>query len=161
MDIQNTRLEFFSPESAKDYEQVKEIFKEYQVYLNIDLCFQRFDNELATLNEIYKPPKGAIILAKLNDQIAGCIALKPIEDNNCEMKRLYVKPMYRGHNIGKKLVELIIEYAKNNKYTLMKLDTVDKLVEAIDIYQKMGFKKTEPYVYNPLSDVLYFEKDLT
>lgn len=148
------------PETEYDYQLVVEIFKEYQLQLGIDLCFQQFDHELNNLKNIYQKPKGIIILAKKANEIVGCVALKPIEKNNCEMKRLFVKPAHRGNGIGEKLTEMLIAYAQKNKYTLMKLDTLVQLNEAITLYQKLGFKSTNPYVFNPLNDVLYFEKEL-
>lgn len=153
-------ITYCNPETDLDYQLVIEIFKEYQLYLGIDLCFQQFDCELNNLKTIYQKPKGIIILAKTASEIIGCVALKPIEMNNCEMKRLYVKPAYRGFGIGKQLTERLIEFAQNSKYDLMKLDTLTQLNEAIDLYKRLGFKSTNPYVFNPLNDVLYFEKEL-
>jgi putative acetyltransferase len=153
-------ITFYNPTSANDYEEVKKIFTDYQEYLNVDLCFQSFDFELNNLNSIYKSPKGTIILAKIDEEIAGCVAVKPIEVNNCEMKRLYVKPAFRNTGLGKKLIEAIIQFALNEGYEKMKLDTLTKLESAIKLYHHFGFVETNPYVYNPLSDVLYFEKTL-
>ncbi len=151
---------FFNPEKEEDYKATIEIFNEYQQYLGVDLCFQQFENELNNLNSIYKKPAGTIILAKVGHEIAGCIALKPIEKDNCEMKRLFVKPAHRGLGIGTSLVEMLIEFAKTAKYKLIKLDTLTNLSDAIALYQKYGFENTNPYVYNPLENVLYFEKKL-
>lgn len=151
---------FCNPVTDLDYQLVVEIFKEYQKYLGIDLCFQHFDHELNNLKSIYQKPKGIIILAKKDNEIIGCVALKPIEKNNCEMKRLYVKPAYRGNGIGQKLTKMLIDFAQKNKYDIMKLDTLLQLNEAIDLYKRLGFKTTNPYVLNPLNDVLYFEKEL-
>lgn len=150
----------YSPKTKPDFEEVKKIFTEYQAYLNVDLCFQSFDFELNNLDRIYKTPKGTIILAKSGKEIAGCVALKPIEENNCEMKRLYVKPTFRNTGLGKKLIETIIKFAQNNNYEKMKLDTLTKLEPAVKLYKLYEFVETKPYVYNPLNDVLYFEKTL-
>jgi putative acetyltransferase len=154
------KITFYNPTSLDDFEEVKKIFTEYQEYLNVDLCFQSFDFELNNLDTIYKTPKGTIILAKIIDKIAGCVALKPIEENNCEMKRLYVKPEFRNSGLGRKLIEAIIAFAKNANYEKMKLDTLTKLESAVKLYQQYGFVETKPYVYNPLEEVLYFEKTL-
>ncbi|MEY4540324.1 MAG: hypothetical protein RLZZ306_2081 [Bacteroidota bacterium] len=143
-----------------ELEAVREIFIEYAEFLQIDLCFQDFEKELQTLNEIYFPPMGCIILAKVDKRVLGCVALKPIGEGVCEMKRLYVRPEARGEGLGKQLVEELINFAKKAGYKTMKLDTVSSLKEAIKLYQAKGFVKTEPYVYNPLSDVLYFELTL-
>jgi putative acetyltransferase len=139
-----------------ELEEVRDIFIEYADFLQVDLCFQDFEKELQTLHEVYFPPMGCIILAKEGKQVIGCIALKPIGEGVCEMKRLYVRPEARGKALGKQLVEELIDFAKKAKYKTMKLDTISSLKEAINLYQSKGFVKTEAYVYNPLSDVLYF-----
>ena len=144
----------------EELEEVREIFIEYADFLKVDLCFQDFEKELQTLHEVYALPKGCIILAKEDNQVLGCIALKPIGEGICEMKRLYVRPLARGKSLGKQLVEELIDFAKKAGYKTMKLDTITSLKEAIKLYQSKGFIKTEPYVYNPLSDVLYFELTL-
>jgi putative acetyltransferase len=146
--------------SIEELEEVREIFIEYADFLQVDLCFQDFEKELQTLHEVYFPPMGCIILAKENNQVFGCIALKPIENGVCEMKRLYVRPEARGKALGKQLVEELIDFAKKAGYKTMKLDTISTLKDAIKLYQSKGFVKTEPYVYNPLSDVQYFELTL-
>ena len=146
--------------SIEELEEVREIFIEYADFLQVDLCFQDFEKELQTLNQVYFPPMGCIILAKENTQVMGCIALKPIGQGVCEMKRLYVRPVARGKALGKQLVEELIDFAKKAGYKTMKLDTISSLKEAIKLYHSKGFVETEPYVYNPLSEVLYFELTL-
>ena len=146
--------------TVEELEEVKNIFIEYSEFLQVDLCFQDFEKELQTLHEVYSPPKGCIILAKQNDKTVGCVALKPIAEGVCEMKRLYVRPEARGMGLGRKLVEELIRFAQKSSYQSMKLDTVAKLKKAIDLYRSLGFTETIPYVYNPLDDVLYFELKL-
>jgi putative acetyltransferase len=146
--------------SIRELEQVREIFIEYAEFLKVDLCFQNFEEELQTLHEVYSPPKGCIILANDNEQIIGCVALKPIEESVCEMKRLYVRPIGRGKRLGRLLVEELIGFAKKSGYKTMKLDTLTTLTEAVELYRSMGFVETKPYVYNPLNEVLYFELTL-
>jgi GNAT superfamily N-acetyltransferase len=146
--------------TIEELEEVREIFIEYADFLQVDLCFQDFEKELQTLHKVYNPPAGCIILAKENDQVIGCIALKPIGEGVCEMKRLYVRPSARCKALGKQLVEELIDFAKKAGYNTMKLDTISSLKEAINLYQSKGFVKTEAYVYNPLSDVLYYELKL-
>lgn len=146
--------------SLSELEEVRNIFIEYAEFLQVDLCFQDFEKELQTLHQVYCPPKGCIILAKQNDTVVGCVALKPIAEGVCEMKRLYVRPEARGEGVGRKLVEELIIFAQKSTYIAMKLDTVSKLKEAIALYRSLGFTETAPYVYNPLSDVLYFELKL-
>jgi putative acetyltransferase len=146
--------------SIRELEQVREIFIEYAEFLKVDLCFQNFEKELQTLHEVYSPPKGCIILGKEEENVLGCIALKPIEESVCEMKRLYVRPIGRGKNLGRKLVEELIIFAKKSGYKTMKLDTLTTLTYAVKLYRSMGFIETSPYVYNPLNEVLYFELTL-
>ncbi len=146
--------------TIEELEEVRNIFIEYSDFLQIDLCFQDFEKELQTLHQVYFPPKGCIILAKQNFKIVGCVALKPLDEGVCEMKRLYVRPEARGEGCGRKLVEELISFARKSAYIKMKLDTVSKLKEAIALYRSFGFVETSPYVYNPLADVLYFELQL-
>jgi putative acetyltransferase len=146
--------------TLEELEEVRNIFIEYSEFLQVDLCFQNFEKELQTLHQVYSPPQGCIILARQNGATVGCIALKPIEAGVCEMKRLYVRPEARGEGLGRKLVEELITFARKSSYTKMKLDTVSKLKEAIGLYRSFGFVETSAYVYNPLSDVLYFELQL-
>jgi putative acetyltransferase len=143
-----------------ELEEVRNIFIEYSEFLQVDLCFQNFEKELQTLHQVYSPPEGCIILAKQNGKTVGCVALKPIGEGVCEMKRLYVLPEARGEGLGRKLVNELISFARKSDYKSMKLDTVSKLKEAIVLYRSFGFVETSPYVYNPLSDVLYFELQL-
>ncbi|MFC0181570.1 Acetyltransferase (GNAT) family protein [Pseudarcicella hirudinis] len=146
--------------SKEELEEVKAIFTAYSDFLGIDLRFQHFDTELETLHQVYGPPKGCIILAKTETQTAACIALKPIGEGICEMKRLFVKPEFRGRKLGKILVEELIDFARKAGYHSMKLDTLRSLGEAIKLYRSFGFTETEPYVFNPLEDVLFFELKL-
>jgi GNAT superfamily N-acetyltransferase len=140
-------------------ETVKELFLDYQQELGEDLCFQNFTNELEDPLKKYGPPKGVLLLAAYENEIAGCVALKPLEEPGCgEMKRLYVKPRFRKHHIGALLVERLIQEAKNTGYSVMKLDTLKRLVPAIKLYEKYGFVNTSSYYTNPLSDVVYMEK---
>ncbi|WP_044170625.1 GNAT family N-acetyltransferase [Flectobacillus major] len=146
--------------SPEELQEVKDIFLEYAQNLNVDLCFQRFEQELETLSKIYAPPQGCIILAYHGQEVAGCIALKPIAEGVCEMKRLYVKNAFRGHSLGRKLAQEAISFAKQNGYQTMKLDTLTTLHEAIGLYKSLGFQETPPYTFNPLDNVLYFELNL-
>jgi putative acetyltransferase len=147
--------------TTEELEEVKSIFIEYSDFLQVDLCFQNFEKELQTLHQVYSHPQGCIILAKQDNKTIGCVALKPIADGVCEMKRLYVRPEARGLGLGRKLVEELIRFArKSDIYKTMKLDTLSKLKEAILLYRSYGFVETTPYVYNPLSEVLYFELQL-
>ena len=110
--------------------QVREIFREYQASLGVDLCFQNFEEELATLPGKYAPPQGRLYLAYVDGQLAGCIALRRFEENHCEMKRLYLRPQFRGQNMGKKLAEKVIGDARQIGYSQMCLDTLPQIGRA-------------------------------
>lgn len=146
--------------SLEELEEVREIFIEYADFLQVDLCFQDFEKELQTLHQVYFPPSGCIILAKDEKKVMGCVALKSIGGDICEMKRLYVKPTARGKALGKSLVEEIIHFAKEAGYKTMKLDTLTTLQAAIKLYRSKGFVETDAYVYNPLADVVYLQLSL-
>lgn len=146
--------------SLEEIEQVREIFIEYAAFLQVDLCFQDFEKELQTLHQVYLPPTGCIILAKEDTQVLGCIALKPIGEGICEMKRLYVRPEAREKGLGNQLVDELIDFARKMGYKTMKLDTISSLKEAIKLYRSKGFIETDAYVYNPLMEVHYFQLTL-
>jgi ribosomal protein S18 acetylase RimI-like enzyme len=133
---------------------------EYIKWLNQDLSFQNIDEELNRFPEKYDEPDGALIIAKENDTVVGCVGLKKLDDKTCEMKRLFVDNNYRGKGIGKKLVEMIIEEAKLKNYEKMRLDTLDTMESALGIYYKTGFYKIEPYYNNPHIGVVYLEKKI-
>lgn len=142
-------------------DEVRKLFREYELELDENLCFQSFEEELKNPLRKYGPPKGVIYLAKWNNEVAGCVALKPLAERGaCEMKRLYVKPHYRKHKIGKVLVEQLIKDAQMLGYTKMKLDTLEKLQPAIGLYKQYGFVETTSYYENPLDGVVYMEKEL-
>ena len=140
--------------------EIKALFREYETFLGVDLCFQGFEEELAELPGKYKPPRGALLVALVNSQVAGCVALRPLDSGHCEMKRLYVRPDYRGLGLGRQLAHRIIEVSREIGYERMKLDTLDFLEEAIHLYKSLGFKQTGSYYDNPLEKVSYWELDL-
>lgn len=145
---------------AHDMDVVRELFREYQAFLGVDLCFQDFERELASLPGSYAPPAGAIVLATANDAVAGCVGLRPLPNGACEMKRMYVRPAFRGSGLGRALAEAVVAAAVDAGYRSMRLDTLDTLHAAIDLYRSMGFVPIEPYYHNPLPGVLYLEKAL-
>jgi len=154
-------LKVFEATTPEHIEIARTLFREYQTFLNVDLCFQGFEEELASLPGKYAIPKGVILLAEVEGSIAGCVAVRELKENICEMKRLYVKDKFRGLSVGKKLTVEIIEKAKKLHYKKMQLDTLERLETAMGIYQKLGFKKISPYYANPLDEVVYWELDLT
>ncbi|MFO7813888.1 MAG: GNAT family N-acetyltransferase [Pelovirga sp.] len=146
--------------SATQLDMMRDLFREYEQFLQVDLCFQDFNQELANLPGKYAPPDGALMLALNSEQPIGCVALRKLEEGICEMKRLYVKPEGRGTGLGKKLAEQIITIARQRGYSTMRLDTLDTLTEAIGLYQRLGFRQVPPYYDNPLAGALYWELDL-
>lgn len=146
--------------SAEDLEEIKALFREYEKFLGVSLCFQNFEEELAKLPAKYAEPEGVILLAKVDEVSAGCAALWKLEEGVCEMKRLYVKPTYQGLGLGKKLANAIIDEAQKKGYKKMKLDTLRRLESANNLYKSLQFTETIPYNYNPEDDVAYYEKDL-
>jgi putative acetyltransferase len=140
-------------------DQVKALFTEYQAELNENLCFQSFEQELENPLKKYGN-RGVILYALVDHTIVGCIALQQLDEANCEMKRLYVQPTFRKLAIGKLLVEAIIHEAQQLGYSTMKLDTLQRLVPAIKLYEQYGFTHTHSYYENPLPNVVYMEKQL-
>jgi len=128
--------------------------------LGIDLTFQGFDEEIHTLPGKYALPKGRLYIAVCDDDLAGCIALRPLDEKCCEMKRLFVRPQFRGLKIGRLLIDTIIAEAKNMQYEYMVLDSLPSLEKAVSIYKSMGFRETEPYYNNPISGAVYLRLDL-
>lgn len=140
--------------------QVAQLFRDYQSFLGEDLCFQGFEDELANLPGKYAHPYGAIFLAEHGDKIIGCVAVRPLKDDTCEMKRLYVKPEAQGLKAGRLLAEAIIDKAKALGYKKMQLDTLERLVPALKLYENLGFKRINSYYSNPLDQVVYLELEL-
>ena len=147
--------------SAGDYAMARVLFGEYAASLDFSLAFQSFDDELDNVETKYGPPGGQILLAWWNSTLAGCVALRSLGPGTSEMKRLFVRPDHRGLGIGKTLVKRIIEQAKTLGYTRMRLDTVSRMGEAVELYRSMGFREISPYCHNPLEDAVYLEIDLS
>lgn len=144
-----------------DLETARTLFREYAASLPFDLDFQDFQAELATLPGEYAAPGGCILLAFDGETAMGCVAVRPLEDGVCEMKRLYVRAAHRGKKVGRLLAERIIGEARRMGYRVMRLDTVDSMIEANALYAHLGFSPIDAYRYNPLEDAAYFELDLT
>jgi carbonic anhydrase len=144
-----------------DRDIARGLFREYQAELGIDLCFQGFAQELVSLPGDYAPPSGRLLLAWMDGQPAGCVALRRIEDGLCEMKRLYLKRAFRRSGAGRRLTLALIQEARNLGYRRMRLDTLPVMKAAIALYRSLGFKSIPPYHHHPIEGALYLELDLT
>ena len=143
-----------------DLMAVRSLFQEYADSLDFELDFQDFREEMETLPGKYVPPLGSILVARENGETVGCVAVRPLGEDICEMKRLYVKPAHRGKKLGRQLALAIIEEAKRLGYKAMRLDTVVAMKEASALYRTLGFQTIYAYCYNPLPDAMYFELKL-
>jgi len=154
-------LTFAQAETAPQIAQVRELFLEYAQSLGFSLCFQNFDQELAELPGDYAPPAGRLLLAEYDAQLAGCVALHKLDSAICEMKRLYLRPQFRGKGLGRLLAERIIAEARQIGYQRMRLDSVEPVMkDAVAMYRRFGFKEIAPYRPNPNPGVLYLELQL-
>lgn len=147
---------------AAHYTAAFGLFKEYVASLDFDLDFQNIDHELTILPAMYGPPGGVLFLVEVEGDPVGCAALRPIENaTTCELKRMYLRPVYRGHGIGKSIMKKSLEKARLLGYTTMKLDTIGyKMPWAVGLYKSYGFRETAPYNHNPHDGVMYFERQL-
>jgi GNAT superfamily N-acetyltransferase len=144
-----------------DIDAVRELFAEYERWLGVDLCFQGFAEELRSLPGRYAPPRGRLLLARDADgAVAGGVGMWPLDGDTCEMKRLFVRPSWRGRGLGRTLAEAIVETAVDVGYARMRLDTLERLTEALMLYRSMGFREIKPYYNNPLECVIYMESEL-
>lgn len=153
-------LTITTAKESEAIEQVKELFHEYRESLGIDLSFQNFEEELQNLPGEYAPPDGYLLLATFEGEVAGCVALRKIADEICEMKRLYVRPKFRGDGFGKVLAMTIIEEARAAGYRRMRLDTLPSMASAMALYESLGFKPIAPYRHNPIAGAKFMELDL-
>jgi len=154
-------LSILQVKSPEQITQVRELFLEYAQSLGFSLCFQNFDKELAGLPGDYAPPEGRLLLAEFDGQLAGCVALHKFEAKICEMKRLYLRPEFRGKGLGRILAEAIIAEARNIGYEFMRLDTVEPVMkDAVQMYRRLGFREITPYRVNPMPGTLYMELKL-
>ncbi len=154
-------LSFTQAVSPAQIAHTRELFLEYAKSLGFNLCFQNFDKELADLPGDYAPPEGRLLLAEYAGQLAGCVALHKLSAEICEMKRLYIRPQFRGKQLGRALADRIIAEARQAGYQRMRLDTVEPVMkDAVRMYRKIGFLEIEPYRLNPIAGALYMELHL-
>lgn len=158
--MRNTMWEIIQAEDRKDCETAKSLIVEYTASLDINLDFQHLHRELQEFPGHYAPPQGRVLLAKSENQVGGCVCLRPLANDVCEMKRLYVKSEYRGRAIGKQLALAVIQEAKTIGYHCMRLDTLSTMSEAMALYQMLGFTRIEPYYDNSVEGALFFELKL-
>jgi putative acetyltransferase len=159
--VANPRLTMTQVETPAQIAQARELFLEYAQSLGFSLCFQGFDQELAGLPGDYAPPGGRLLLAEYRGQPAGCVALHQLEPGICEMKRLYLRPQFRGKGLGRVLAETVIAEARTMGCRKMRLDTVEPVMpNAVAMYRRLGFREIEAYRPNPIAGALYMELDL-
>lgn len=148
-------------ETTKQIGQIRKLFREYENWLGVDLCFQSFEEELKNLPGKYAPASGRLFLAMIDEKPAGCIAVRKLETEICEMKRLYVRGEFRGTGLGRELIEKAFEAAREIGYAKMRLDTLShKMPKAVALYEHYGFYEIPPYYNNPHTKTLFLEKIL-
>lgn len=153
-------LKLAEAKSKQEIELVRSLFREYADSLGIDLCFQDFEQELAGLPGDYAPPAGRLYLAYQDQQPAACVGLRKIGEGICEMKRLYVRPLYRGQGIGRQLVLTLVKDARALGYSRMRLDMLPSMKRALELYKTIGFKPIDPYRSNPVPGAMFLELNL-
>jgi ribosomal protein S18 acetylase RimI-like enzyme len=164
MQVMTTLVEITAPRTAADHEAIKALFREYAQSLGFSLAYQDFETELADFPGKYAAPDGALLLAKAGDEAAGTVALRKLDQGICEMKRLYVKPAFRGQrmadgrSIGRALAEDIVAVGRERGYQRLRLDTISgKMRQALTLYRSMGFVEIPPYYTSPIPDTAYLE----
>jgi ribosomal protein S18 acetylase RimI-like enzyme len=151
-------VELIRPASTDaDFAQARALFEEYAAGLAIDLCFQGFAQELNTLSEMYGPPRGILLLAEIGDRAAGCAAVRPIKDLTCELKRVYVRPDFRGSGLGRRLTETALQAARGLGYTRIRLDTLPQMQAAQRLYEDLGFRDIPAYYGEPIAGQRFME----
>jgi ribosomal protein S18 acetylase RimI-like enzyme len=153
-------IDYIQAKSKEDFAQAAILFREYAEWLNIDLSFQHFSEELSSLKSMYAAPVGTIILAKTADEYVGCIAVRKFEERIAELKRMYVQPPHRGKGLGDALLKIALDKARELGYKKIRLDTLSHMTPAIALYKKYGFCEIPGYYPNPEKSAVYFEKNL-
>jgi putative acetyltransferase len=162
--VEQPSVTLLQPVLPGEMDPVRDIFREYAASLSIDLEFQDFDTELATLPGEYAPPRGCLLLAHVEGMVAGCCALRPLDSadypNAAEMKRLYVRKAFRGFGLGRQLAEAVLEQARLAGYASVLLDTLDEMEAARALYTELGFAEIPPYYHNPVAGSHYLKADI-
>jgi ribosomal protein S18 acetylase RimI-like enzyme len=148
------------PAEEIDLALVRVLLQEYIASLDHDIGFQEPAEELATLPGAYAPPHGRLLLALVQNELAGCVALRPLDAERCEMKRLYVRPAFRGLRLGRQLVVAILDEARRAGYRSIYLDTLPSMSAAVALYRSLGFQATDAYCHNPIADAVFLKRDL-
>ena len=153
-------LTYLIAKTEADFETGKTLFQEYAQSLKVDLCFQNFSTELETIAKQYNLPSGGLYLVFYDGLPAGCAGIRKLDDETAELKRMFVKDEYRGHKFGVKLLQLAIDLAKQLGYAKLRLDTLEDMVKAQQLYHSFGFYEIPAYRFNPLGGTIYMEKML-
>ena len=157
-----SECELAEARAPEDLAQVRRLFRAYADWLEVDLCFQGFERELAELPGCYAPPAGRLLIARVGGEVVGCVGLRPLGPGVCEMKRLWVEPGFGGRGIGRALAEQIVAAAQAIGYARMRLDTIpDRMPAAQHLYASLGFREIPPYYDNPLAGVVMLELELS
>ncbi len=152
--------EFIIAQSEEDYREAAALLREYEAGLGIDLCFQGFPEELESLERMYGPPGGRFLIVRQGELTAGCVALLDLGGKICEMKRLFVRPDFRGRGLGRRCAEEIVQAAREMGYATVRLHTLPSMRAAIALYRSMGFAEIAPYAENPVEGVVFMELGL-
>ena len=162
--VKTHSIRFVTPVKPDELDALRRMFRDYAEDIRFDLCFQGFESELSHLPGEYAAPRGALLMALVDEEQAGCCALRPLDSvdypNACEMKRLYVRPDFRRSGVGRQLVDAILDCARQAGYDCVLLDTLDEMENARALYQDHGFEEIPPYYYNPIAGAHYLKADL-
>ena len=164
MAVNKPSIHFSTPITPFEFDELRAILREYAQSIQVDLCFQNFEDEIATLPGEYVEPRGALLMARVNGELVGCCALRPLDNvdypNACEMKRLYVRKAFRKLGIGRQLVEAIMDCARQADYDCVLLDTLSDMESARALYQDLNFEEIPPYYHNPIEGAHYLKVQL-
>jgi ribosomal protein S18 acetylase RimI-like enzyme len=162
--VNKPAIHFNTPITPFEFDELRAILREYAKSIQVDLCFQNFEDELATLPGEYVEPRGALLMARINGELVGCCALRPLDNvdypNACEMKRLYVRKAFRKLGVGRQLVEAIMDCARQADYDCVLLDTLSDMESARALYQDLNFVEIPPYYHNPIEGAHYLKVQL-